>query len=476
MIKKPKQWNMIMMDIAAPILKSLTFASRFDIRSGSKPIEFVASAEDDLSGIHKFAIHFDHAFTYELGTYSVILLDLGTNGAWSISRSLSEYNGPGFFTINGVSLTDKAGNERFYGVADLARIGASTTFELITESYNPTDGDDELSGSNKTDVLKGRSGNDLIEGLDGADTLYGGAGEDTLKGGEGNDTLFGDGGNDTFYVDGSPSLIFQREEIYGGDGIDTIIANGSFKLNTASGIELLKASAAASRVSLIGDGGNNHLIGTGSNDTLEGSGGLDTLEGGAGNDTYVVGDSAVVLQDTSGIDAVDAEVSFTLPSGIEHVSGFFFNTNPLTLRGNEERNRIEGGGGNDKLYGGLGADTLEGGFGKDVYVFDAKLSARNNKNVDRIEDFASFIGERIWLSRSVFSKLGKKGGEKKPVKLDSKSFVSGTKALDADDRLIYNQKSGKLSYDSDGSGKQKPIHFATFDKQTAVLAKDFYLI
>ena len=61
-------------------------------------------------------------------------------------------------------------------------------------------------------------------------------------------------------------------------------------------------------------------------------------------------------------------------------------------------------------------------------------------------------------------------------KLASSTFYIGTKAKDADDRIIYNKTSGALSYDADGSGSMAAVKFATLDKNLKLTASDFILI
>ena len=69
-------------------------------------------------------------------------------------------------------------------------------------------GNDNVVGSNNSNVINGNRGNDLIQGGAGDDFLRGGAGNDTLIGNSGNDYLVGDAGADI---------------LAGGDGADTSI-------------------------------------------------------------------------------------------------------------------------------------------------------------------------------------------------------------------------------------------------------------
>ena len=72
-------------------------------------------------------------------------------------------------------------------------------------------------------------------------------------------------------------------------------------------------------------------------------------------------------------------------------------------------------------------------------------------NVDTIIDFMSARQDRV--IQLAFSGLGL--GPPNP-----NAFVLGTQAEDADDRIIYDQATGNLYYDADGSGSGGPVLFA----------------
>jgi hypothetical protein len=130
--------------------------------------------------------------------------------------------------------------------------------------------------------------------------------------------------------------------------------------------------------------------------------------------------------------------------------------------------KLEGLDGSDALYGGLGRDTLIGGAGVDLFVFNTKVAAKGNTNVDKILDFkASF--DVIVLAKSIFSKLPKR------ETLSEKAYWTGTKAHDANDRIIYNKKAGIILYDSDGSGKRDAIKIATLQPKLKLTHHDFFV-
>jgi hypothetical protein len=102
-------------------------------------------------------------------------------------------------------------------------------------------GDDEILGTEISDIVNGNAGSDQIFGAGGNDLLRGGQGNDRIAGGEGDDLLLGHKGDD---------------ELFGGAGNDVI--------KGGMGADVL-----------IGDAGNDMLIGRGDGDFLMGGEGAD---------------------------------------------------------------------------------------------------------------------------------------------------------------------------------------------------------
>jgi Ca2+-binding RTX toxin-like protein len=136
-----------------------------------------------------------------------------------------------------------------------------------------------------------------------------------------------------------------------------------------------------------------------------------------------------------------------------------------SLTGRTSNDLIDGKNGDDRIAGKEGSDVLIGGAGKDAFTFDTKLGS---KNVDVIVDF-NVIDDTIRLNDSVFTKL-------KTGNLSPGSFVVGTKALDSADRIIYNDKTGDLSYDPDGTGAAGAIKFAVIENRAKLTAADLIII
>jgi hypothetical protein len=135
------------------------------------------------------------------------------------------------------------------------------------------------------------------------------------------------------------------------------------------------------------------------------------------------------------------------------------------LTGTSGNDKIDGKSGNDMIWAKNGSDVLSGGTGKDSFTFDTKPGGNN---VDLILDF-NVADDTIRLNDSAFTKL--KWGA-----LSASSFVVGTKALDSNDRVIYDNKTGALSYDADGSGSIAAIKFAQIDNLAKLSAADFIVI
>ncbi|WP_457092974.1 tandem-95 repeat protein [Microvirga sp. P5_D2] len=148
-----------------------------------------------------------------------------------------------------------------------------------------------------------------------------------------------------------------------------------------------------------------------------------------------------------------------------------------TSPGTAGRDHIVGGTGRDKLSGGLGNDVLTGGAGKDTFVFNTKLgTSRTDRmvNFDQITDF-NVTDDSIQLDNAIFKKLGT-GTPAKPKQLAKAFFTIGDKAKDTNDYLIYNSRTGVLSYDVDASGKGIAVEFAVLKKSLKVTEKDFFII
>ncbi|MBY5811138.1 calcium-binding protein [Rhizobium leguminosarum] len=214
------------------------------------------------------------------------------------------------------------------------------------------------------------------------------------------------------------------------------------------------------------------------------------LYGGTGNDTFTVTNANQIVDESlgGGTDTIKASISFSLAdqkhtvgtienltlTGTANLNATGNNTaNILTgndgnnsLNGGKGADRLVGGLGNDKLIGKAGADVLIGGGGGDSFVFDVKP---DNTSVDKIRDFSSAAGDKLMLDHSIFAVLSLS-------RFSDENYVLGTKALETDDKLIYDQASGILAYDADGSAAGAAIRVADLDNSAALHFKDLLLV
>jgi Ca2+-binding RTX toxin-like protein len=226
-------------------------------------------------------------------------------------------------------------------------------------------------------------------------------------------------------------------------------------------IENLRASGAGATtgVSLTGNEFNNYLIGgSGSdmlmggagNDRLNGGAGADAMYGGIGNDIYYVDNAGdqVFEATNEGNDTVFASTSWAMTAG-QSIEGLRSNSAlGLSLTGNEFANTLIGGAGNDTLDGGLGNDRLTGGGGNDTFLFDTALGPNN---VDRIGEFSPG-SDTIALDHTVFSGLT-------VGQLSASAFSLGSPS-GTDAQIVYNQATGALFYDANGTAGSS-TQFAT---------------
>ena len=218
-----------------------------------------------------------------------------------------------------------------------------------------------VTGTNGVDTLDGTAAADRISGLAGDDTLNGFAGNDTLDGGAGADVMNGGEGDDLYIVDDAGDIVNENA----GEGRDRVQSSISYAL-TANVEDLTLTGTAA--IDATGNELNNTIIGNKGNNRIDGGAGADYMDGGAGNDTYVVDNVGDVIKDGSGVDTVEASVSYTLTTGLENL--ILTGTADLNGTGNTAVNILTGNSGNNTLDGGKGKDTMIGGLGDDTYIVD----------------------------------------------------------------------------------------------------------
>jgi serralysin len=217
------------------------------------------------------------------------------------------------------------------------------------------------------------------------------------------------------------------------------------------------------------------LTGSAFNDTLEGNTGNNVLAGGVGIDLASFEHAAAGVNVSLAVTAAQNTLGAGTDklSGFENLTGSAFND---TLTGNGLANRIDGGAGNDTLQGGIGTDTLKGGVGNDMltggtdadaFVFNTALNALTN--VDDITDFE--VGtDQIVLENSIFTKLAA------TATLSADFFHVGAGAADLNDFIIYDDATGALYYDSNGSASGNQIQFAHLNTGLTLTHTDFFVV
>lgn len=343
-------------------------------------------------------------------------------------------------------------------------------------------------GDDADNELTGTSGRDHFVGFDGDDTYFATAG----------DFLADTGGNDTVVSGVSWTLgaAFENLTLTGG-----AVTTG----NGNNGANRIVGSDASN--SLIGRAGDDTLIGNGGNDVFvmstggKATYGQDSIDGGAGTDTVdfrAHGRGPVV------VDLANATMSGGGSATVFDVENVFGGGFDDQLTGDAEANLLSGEGGNDTLTGGEGNDTLRGGAGDDWLQggFDFATSGnatgndvltggagrdsfvfRDNPNpfisspeatADRITDFVSCV-DTLVFDDNVFPGLGQPGRFEPH---DERFFAAGgaSAGQDNSDRIIYDTSTGRLYYDSDGSGQADAQIIATLQGAPNVTASDIAVI
>ncbi|ABC32762.1 RTX toxins and related Ca2+-binding protein [Hahella chejuensis KCTC 2396] len=250
------------------------------------------------------------------------------------------------------------GNDTVYGTHERNRMEGLGGNDILMAQGGDDEllggaGDDTLKGELGDDRLEGGEGNDRLEGGNGDDVLLGGAGDDVLVGGMGADVLHGGAGNDVLNGERGADVF----EFNLGDGQDLIhnydddhsLVN---RLKLGAGIkkeDLSFARHGEDLVITIGTGGEQVTMKSHYSRRVEYQ--VEEIE---------IAGTAMLLQDLL------KEQSEVKIAGLTEGNDVAYGTN--------ERNRMEGLGGNDiligeggddELLGGAGDDTLNGGLGDD---------------------------------------------------------------------------------------------------------------
>ena len=310
----------------------------------------------------------------------------------------------------------------------------------------------------------GGSGNDLITGNAVANTLTGGAGNDTLSSGAGNDTLNGNTGNDSmsggtgndiYSVDSSFDTVTENSN----EGTDTIQSSVTHTLG--SNIENLTLTGTAI-INGTGNTFNNTIRGNSEVNEIYGGLGVDLLYGGAGNDILDGGTPTTYDSSNDRLYGQAGDDELWGGTGLDYLDG---GDGADLLWGWDGNDSLLGGTGNDDIYGSAGNDTLIGHSGQDFFVFNSKT-----EGIDRITDFNVF-DDAIAVSLAGFG-----GGLTANAYLNSSQFKIGTAATAATHKFIYNNTTGALYFDQDGTGLIGQVQIATLNSSLALTNNDIYVM
>jgi serralysin len=354
--------------------------------------------------------------------------------------------------------------------------GTTGTFTLRNNVERLT-----LTGTGSTNGTGNALGN-TITGNSGANILSGLGGVDVLNGGLGNDRMIGGDGADIYYANVTTDIIVETNAVLGTGGDDIVYfsgTSGTFTLSAnverlyLTGASAVNGTGNALANVLKGNAAANTLSGLAGNDAIDGGLGRDTMIGGTGSDRYFADVATDVIVETTvspsigGTDLVNFSGivgTFILSANVENLT--LIGTGDTGGIGNLSRNTIIGNAGSNEINGKAGNDTLAGGAGFDTFMFDTALSAVNN--VDVITDF-NVASDTILLDNAIFTALGVATDT-----LNAAMFKNVTlSAVDANDRIIYNDTTGAIFYDVDGSGAAAAVQFALLTASPTLTFNDF---
>lgn len=265
------------------------------------------------------------------------------------------------------------------------------------------------------------AGNERFVGSAGDNQFHGGDGADWFNASAGTDRLMGEGGDDRGGFAGQGTGVFD-----GGSGSDTLELEFGATYRFVGQADAFSVIASTGKVLHVRD--------------------VETLIDHVGHGGVSMGTDAILFESGVTVTGTDGRDVIGLLAAL--ADGSVATMGDDVLRGGAGADDVRGGTGDDQIAGETGADVLAGGEGADAFVFDA--AGWTAADADRILDFRS--GEdAIWLDDAAFAALASDANGA----LAAGQLVLGTRALDADDHLVYDQASGRLWYDADGSGRDE---------------------
>jgi Ca2+-binding RTX toxin-like protein len=355
------------------------------------------------------------------------------------------------------------------GVEDTAVYSSNPNFVVVVLGQNGAAGYAQEFGPGPNGALTLLSMDTLLN----IEYVHGSNFGDTIVGNQAVNELRGRGGSDIYVVQNAGSRIIEFSQ----EGSDEVRTTVDYTLTAGAEVERLRTTqdTGTAPINLTGNEFGNEITGNDGDNTIDGGFGVgtsDALIGRDGSDTYIVRNANDTITENGGqgIDTVQAAVSYELTAGAD--VEFLRTTDDagtaaLNLTGNANGNEVIGNNGNNTINGGGGRDDLTGNGGRDAFLFDTPLVS-TELNVGRILDFTRGT-DLIHLEDSVFAAFA-------TGPLADDRFVAGTVALDGNDNILYDQASGALFYDADGSGKGAPIQFAEVTRDLDLSNTDFLII
>jgi Ca2+-binding RTX toxin-like protein len=228
-----------------------------------------------------------------------------------------------------------------------------------------------------------------------------------------------------------------------------------------------------------GGAGADSVSGWEGNDIIRGGAGKDFLDGGAGTQDYIdYSDKTTKVELTllapntlgqAKVNGVVEDIFFNFEAVVGGKAGDVLTGNAGsnniaggdgndTEQGGSGNDSIFGGNGNDLIFGGLGNDQLTGNGGGDFFRFNYALST--SANLDTITDF-THGSDKIQLEDTIFTALTSPWSS-----AQFKASASGHVASTATQHVLYDQSTGVLWYDPDGSGAGGQTAFAKLGTST----------
>jgi serralysin len=244
----------------------------------------------------------------------------------------------------------------------------------------------------------GTGGSDIIVGTDEDDVF------DMSQGGH--DLVKGRGGDDTFLFG---DQFFATDHIYGGEGIDTLVLEGPYQLQTKLhpktliGVEVIELVGIHSYALKMSDGN----VAAGETLTVIGDG--------------VANGNNISINGRNELDGHFHIIGSVMGDGM--IGGAMSDT----LDGGKSQDFIRGGGGDDMLIGGEGGDQLTGGAGADRFVYTS------------IDDSGTFFEDKI-LDLANNDKIDLSG-------IDADETVDGDQAFVLVGHFHHQAGQAVLSYD-----------------------------